>query len=190
MDDREARKRTEMHAALAMAGGAYDWKNQPIGETPQARATDPSRLSRSNWWIEAEPAQLDVFRQTGPTWLDNLKKFASRGRDDKAAEQQSIHPKDSAKDRGAKGKGKRRAGRDQGGETSFKEYLPKPGDNIHTWLSDLATKLDMNLPGRVNWYGALRNYVAKYKPETKARELDQDTLASLIRMICEEEEAA
>jgi hypothetical protein len=186
MDDREARKRTEMHAALAMAGGAYDWKTTPIAETRSSQLTDPSRLSRADWWVAAEPAPYDVFRQTGPTWLENLKRFAARGHDDKAAEQQSIAPK-AGKDRA---KGKRKAGRDQGGETSFKEYLPKPGDNIHTWLADLATKLDMNLPGRVNWYGALRNYVAKYKPETKARELDQNTLASLIRMICEEEEAA
>jgi hypothetical protein len=185
MDDRTARKQTETNAALAMAGGAYDWKTTPIAETRSSQLTDPSRLVRGDWWTAAEPGPLSEFRRTGETWLDNLRKFAARGHDDKAAEQQSIAPK-AGKDRA---KGKRKAGRDQGGETSFKEYLPKPGDNIHTWLSDLATKLDMNLPERVHWYGALRNYVAKYKPETKARELDQDTLASLIRMICEEEAA-
>jgi hypothetical protein len=186
MNDHEARKRVEMRAALTLRGGAYDWKDQPIGETDQARLTDPSRLARNNWWVEAEPRPFDVFRQTGPSWLDNLKRFAARGHDDKAAEQQSIAPK-TGKDRA---KGKRKAGRDEGGETSFKEYLPKPGDNIHVWLADLATKLDMNLPERVNWYGALRNYVAKYKPETKASQLNQNVLASLIQMICESEEEA
>jgi hypothetical protein len=183
MDDRESRKRIETTAALTLAGGAYDWKTTPIAETEMARATDPVRLSRDRWWRDAEPRPLNALRQTGQSWLDNLKKFAARAHDDKAAEQKSIAP---IKDRK---KGKRRtAGRDE--KEEFESYLPEPTENIHAWLKNLAVELNMNLPGRAPWFAALRSYVAKYTPETKARELDQNTLSALIRMICEEEEAA
>jgi hypothetical protein len=184
MRDDELRKKTEQRAAAARTGKeTYNWRDTPVGETREARLTDPTRLSRSDWWKDAEPEPLDYFRRTGESWLDNLRKFA-RSNDDRASEQQSISP--HAKDR--KGKDKRRAARDEG--EKFEQYLPKSGDNVHSWLIDLATKLDMNLPERVNWYGALRNYVAKFKPEAKASELNQNVLASLIQMICESGEAA
>jgi hypothetical protein len=181
VDSKEQNREVEYRSKMALLGGYIDWKTTPISETETARATDPVRLARDRWWVEAEPRPLNEFRRTGQSFLDNLKKFA--GRDDKAAEQRSIH---HLKDRAAKGK--KRAARDEG---SFEEYLPEPGDNIHDWLKDLAVELDMNNPPeRRPWFAALVSYVGKFTPETKSDELDQNVLGSLVRMICSEKAAA
>jgi hypothetical protein len=175
MDNHEQRKRLEIRAGLALVGGAYDWKDTEISETATAIATDPVRLARGDWWTAAEPPPL--------SWLDNLKRFASRAKDDKVAEQKSIAP--HAKDR----KGKRRAATDEGED--FEQYLPKPDDDAQEWLNQLSTKIQMT-PERMPWRDALMHYIQKFtkgKKGTKASALDPNVVRSIVKMMCEEDAA-
>jgi hypothetical protein len=71
---------------------------------------------------------------------------------------------------------------DEGG---YAEYFPEPDDNAWAWADALATKVDTNTPESRPWYSALLSYIHKFPQKTKASDLDQETVAKLVKEICD-----
>jgi hypothetical protein len=67
------------------------------------------------------------------------------------------------------------------------EYLPGDNDNALRWYSDLAKRVDVNTSDRRAWFSALGSYVNKFPASAVARDLDQSTLRTMVKMLCEEE---
>jgi hypothetical protein len=72
-------------------------------------------------------------------------------------------------------------------EEAWSEYLPGDNDNALRWHSDLAKRVDVNTSDRRAWFSALGSYVNKFPASAVARDLDQSTLRTMVKMLCEEE---
>jgi hypothetical protein len=72
-------------------------------------------------------------------------------------------------------------------EEAWSEYLPGDNDNALRWYSDLAKRVDVNTSDRRAWFSALGSYVNKFPASAVARDLDQSTLRTMVKMLCEEE---
>jgi hypothetical protein len=71
-------------------------------------------------------------------------------------------------------------------EEAWSEYLPSPNDNMQQWYKDFATRIDVNTSERRGFFDALGSYIGKFPASAIARDLNADTLRTLVRMICEE----
>ena len=64
------------------------------------------------------------------------------------------------------------------------EISPGPNDHASRWCDDLAKRVDCTKRDVMPWYGALRAYVSKFPANAIARDLDQETVAKLLKQIC------
>jgi len=142
----------ETQCKVALCGGAFDWKQTPIEITATARATDPLRGLRGEWWKNAEPRYADgkqVIVITEP-----------QTRDGKVEENRMIHHSNEP------------------AAEQRDELEPEDSETIGAWLGRVATLSGTENP----FWKALYGYTQRFRPDASARRtLDRKVVSSFLK---------
>ncbi len=146
----------EERAKLALLGGCIRWQDTPIQITRTAVATDPMNLSRDGWWKNAEPHDAEgreIIRLLESKGLinsaDEFHPSAQWARRRDAARHEQDNPGAAA------------------GDDDESELAPHENETVASWLSRLATKLDINDAQKILW-SALQGYASRFRGDSKA----------------------
>lgn len=152
-----------------------DWRATPIAGW-NGFVKEAERIAGPNWWQKpasaAEKSLAELLKRAG---LGELK--TSDGK-----EEENVHAGPSGPTASEVAEHQQTTRHDEG---EYAEYFPKPNDNAWAWADALATKVDTNTPKSRSWYSALLSYIHKFPQKTKASDLDAETVAKLVKEICD-----
>jgi len=190
MQDEKQNREILRQASSARNGGKIRWQDTPISETPGAIATDPLRNDghmQDHWWRKAEPRGVD-----GKALINLLQKDVDREERRKRNKRPYQHDGKREENRSF-GSNRAEDPKYTGDEEEFAEYMPEANENLRKWSEEFSKTYDMNKPGRIAWFGALRNFVAKFPEKTTFGDLsekNQQAIKTLVQQICESESEA
>jgi hypothetical protein len=70
-------------------------------------------------------------------------------------------------------------------QEEYLSFMPKPHDILSKWYSDLGVHVDINKESRSPWFSALGSYIGKFPATAKLADVDRETVATLLKQICE-----
>ncbi len=131
---------------LALQGAAFRWQDTPIEVTPAAKATDPFRGLRGEWWKKSEPRDAsgrEIIRLTDGRTLRIV--------DNAEEENQFVRQKDKP--------------------TSDDELAPNETESIADWFGRLGKSRNFNTTYRKLLFDALRSYASRFRGDLSAKKL-------------------
>jgi hypothetical protein len=180
-NDKETRELETNLAAIAAGRLAHrsSWNETKIGRYTSF-SEDVERFKKSEeWWRHDTRGSRDMAAIN--ELLERVGVGRLRSRDDDFERRRDAQKKENEKYNSTTP-----ATEVADAEEKYLEYMPEPGDSAWAWVDALPTKVDVNTREKQPWYSALSSYVHKFPERTKARDLDQETLAKLVKQICEE----
>jgi hypothetical protein len=168
-----------------------DWRKTRIGNNQGGIVADVERLSNPGWWRkpsnQAEQSLTALLNRAGLGSLTDTTEAFIRKRDRQKEKNESYEESTSAAEIAERQRDRAQRRREGAvtDEGEYAKYFPEANDNAWAWADALATKLDTNTPESRPWYSALLSYIHKFPQKTKASDLGQETVAKLVKQICD-----
>jgi hypothetical protein len=152
----------EARAKIALAGGAFDWRETPIGRNDGLIA-DARKFLQPHWWRNSEPRNergeiLRILDRAGlGTLVDTTEEFKRK---------RELQKKNN--DKPSEGlTGSELAGRQRDREGAD-ELAPGEGESINQWFARLATAVDFTGPKKP-FIDVVRSYASRFRGDSLAR---------------------
>ena len=180
----DLRKEFAVIAGARTAVKPPNWRETKIGNWAGGFVKEAERIAGPNWWEKPsnqfEQSLNDLLRSAGLGRLQDATDPREEVENYRTPPVTSTRIAERQRD-----KSQRRRERSATDEEKYAEYFPEADDNAWAWADALATKVDTNTPESRPWYSALLSYIRKFPQKTKASDLDQETVAKLVKQICD-----
>jgi hypothetical protein len=158
----------EARAKIALAGGAFDWRETPIGRNDGGLLADAQKFLRPKWWKRTQPFDeqgreiIGLVERAGLGTLqirDEVSEEFKRKRD--AAIKLNDKPSEGLT-------GSELAGRQRDREGADEDLAPAENETINAWFSRLATAVDFAGPKKP-FIDVVRSYASRFRGDSLAR---------------------